>query len=241
MGTFRGIFILKKVIIIALLVVVVFYITSLPNLNPTLASVVALGWGYLWGTVTGGPLFAHFFKLGDLRKIGSGNIGTTNVLRTGHKLAAALTLLFDALKVFAPLSSLPYLLGQPAITNTHLFLAAMGTTLGHLFPVWMNFKGGKGIATLAGTTFAFCWPLGLTLIGLWGLVAYVSRYSSLAGITSLLMAIPLAYFFKGVPLMLFYLALAPLILWRHTGNIQRLIQGNETKIGKSCSSSPRLP
>jgi glycerol-3-phosphate acyltransferase PlsY len=165
-------------------------------------------------------------NLGNLREIGSGNIGATNVLRTGNKKAAVLTLLFDAgkgaLAVF-----LAGTFGASDVTQ----LAGFTALVGHCFPIWLKFKGGKGVATYLGVVGMLAWPIGLIACAFWLVVALISRYSSLA---SLLMAgwMPVAMFFLGFASMsVLGMALALLIYARHWGNIQRLRNGTETKIG----------
>jgi glycerol-3-phosphate acyltransferase PlsY len=199
----------------------------------------AVGWGYLWGSFTGGSIFAKMFKLGDLTKIGSGNIGTTNVLRTGHKTAAILTLLFDALKAFIAIKTLAWIVPYDTLSSDLPYWTALGAIIGHVFPFLSGFSGGKGIATLAGISFTLSWPLGLFLLGLWVFVAWTTRYSSLAGIISTLGAIPLCYLLNQSKLTYFFTAVAPLILWRHKDNIHRLIEGRETKIGSSYKPTTR--
>lgn len=199
------------------------------------AMALALGWGYVWGSLVGGPLFARLFHLGSLHAIGSGNIGTTNVLRTGHKGAACLTLVFDALKAVVSIKTIMPLLSihyTPLYISESIYplLTAFGTCLGHLYPLFYHFKGGKGIATLGGVHFALCWFFGLIMVGIWLLTAWISRYSSLAGLVMVILAIPLSYIFINNNSMLFYITIAPFIIFRHKDNIKRLQKGHESKI-----------
>ena len=181
--------------------------------------------GYLLGSIPTGVLLARAMNLGNLREIGSGNIGATNVLRTGNKKAAALTLIGDALK-----GAVAVLLARAFAGEDAVQLAALMAFIGHCFPVWLGFKGGKGVATYLGIFLAYAWPIGLAACGIWLLIALVSRYSSLAALVAagwlpVLMGFT-GYgdgFFLGVTLCLIMYA-------RHWANIQRLRAGTETKI-----------
>lgn len=182
--------------------------------------------GYLLGSITSGVIIARMMNLGNLREIGSGNIGATNVLRTGNKKAAALTLLFDAVKGAIAVLLARYLSGEGAVG-----IAAVAALLGHCFPVWLGFKGGKGVATYFGIMFATAWPMGLAAAALWLIVAGISRYSSMA---ALIVAgwLPIIMIFGGYgQYSLLAVILAIIIVIRHWGNIQRLKAGTETKIG----------
>jgi glycerol-3-phosphate acyltransferase PlsY len=182
--------------------------------------------GYLLGSVSGGMIIARAMNLGNLREIGSGNIGATNVLRTGNKAAAALTLIVDAGKGAIVVLAARAFAGEDAAQ-----VGALAAFLGHCFPVWLGFKGGKGVATYLGILWALAWPMGAAACLIWLAVAVVTRYSSL----SALMAagwMPVVMGFSGYGSM-FVLAilLALLLYWRHWGNIQRLRAGTESKIG----------
>ncbi len=183
--------------------------------------------GYLFGSIPFGLVMARAFDLGDLRKIGSGNIGATNVLRTGNKTAAALTLLLDAGKGGIVVLLARYLTGEDAAQ-----LGGLMAFVGHCFPIWLRFKGGKGVATYFGTLFALNIFLGLIAGALWLFVAAVSRYSSLAALVAASWT-PLALAFMDIgPYFWLLIALAVLIYARHWGNIGRLRAGTETKIGQ---------
>ena len=182
--------------------------------------------GYLLGSVPFGVILARVMGLGNLREIGSGNIGATNVLRTGNKKAAVLTLLFDAGK-----GAVVVLLARALAGEDAAQIAALAAFIGHCFPIWLGFRGGKGVATYIGIVLALAWPVGLAVCATWLVVAAVLRYSSLAALLAAGMgpvwASLLGYgniFFLGV-------TLALLIYLRHWGNIQRLRAGSETKIG----------
>ncbi len=189
----------------------------------------ALVFGYLLGSIPFGLLITRFAGLGDIRNIGSGNIGSTNVLRTGNKGLAALTLILDILK--GTLAVLIAGLYGPDVA----IIAGLGAFLGHLFPVWLKFKGGKGVATFLGILLALCWPMALVFVATWIAVAALFRFSSLAGMTAAIVApLGLRFFEQYQASELFFL-LAILILWAHRENISRLLKGDESKIGQSNS------
>ncbi len=192
---------------------------------PTLALWAALG--YLMGSIPFGVLISRAFGLGDLRKIGSGNIGATNVLRTGNKAAAALTLVLDGGKGAAAV-----LLARALAAEDAAQVAGFFAFLGHLYPVWLSFKGGKGVATFLGTALALALPLGAALCATWLAVAAAFRYSSLAALVAAATA-PLWAWALGTPqTALICAALAALIFVRHSANIARLRAGTEPKIGR---------
>ncbi|MGB0959212.1 MAG: glycerol-3-phosphate 1-O-acyltransferase PlsY [Halocynthiibacter sp.] len=182
--------------------------------------------GYGLGSLPFGMILAKVMGLGDLRAIGSGNIGATNVLRTGNKTAAALTLLFDAGKGAAAVLIARHFAGEDATQ-----LAGFGAFLGHLFPIWLNFKGGKGVATFVGLTLALYWPLGLATCAIWLIVAAAFRWSSFAAILAAIAAPCWAWFMGQGYFMALLISLAILILWKHRDNIVRLLKGEEPKIG----------
>ena len=184
--------------------------------------------GYLLGAVPFGMVAARLFGLGDLRTVGSGNIGATNVLRTGNKPAAAFTLIGDVGKgAAAALVTEMLFPGQSAG-----LAAGFWAVMGHNYPVWLKFKGGKGIATTMGVLVAIHWPVGLAAIGTWLLVAAVSRYSSLAALMALAAAPGYALLMENEQVALMAGLLAALAWWLHTDNIRRLVKGTETKIGQ---------
>ena len=196
-------------------------VTSLPLL--ALTAVL----GYLLGSIPFGIVMARAFGLGDLRKIGSGNIGATNVLRTGNKLAAFLTLVLDAGK-----GGIAVLLARWALAEDAAQLAGAAAFLGHLFPVWLGFKGGKGMATFLGTLLALSFPVGLAACGLWLITAAVTRISSLSALVAAVLS-PVAAWVLGRPdLLMLSVLLALIILERHKANIGRLLAGTEPRIGK---------
>ncbi len=190
--------------------------------------------GYLLGSIPSGMILARVMKLGNLREIGSGNIGATNVLRTGNKTAAALTLLFDAAKGAIAV----FLAGMLAALDAAQ-LAGLMAFIGHCFPVWLKFKGGKGVATYLGIIGVLAWPMLLAGCAIWLIVAAVFRYSSAA---ALVMAgwLPVVMMLTGYGYMAFLsMALGLLIYARHWSNIQRMKAGTETKIG--AKKTPEAP
>lgn len=193
----------------------------------TVLAIVALT-AYLLGSVPFGIVMARTFGLGDLRKIGSGNIGATNVLRTGNRTAAALTLILDAGKAgIAVLVARAVVGGEDAAQ-----VAGFAAFFGHCFPVFLGFRGGKGVATFFGTLFALWWPLGLASGLTWLLVAGITRYSSLAALLAAVLS-PVWSLLLGWPeAAVLCVLLAALIVTRHRDNIQRLRDGTESRIGR---------
>ena len=184
--------------------------------------------GYLLGAVPFGIVIARLFGLGDLRKIGSGNIGATNVLRTGNKFAALLTLLLDSGKGAIAVGVALLITNDPFAGLAAGFWAVMG----HNFPVWLKFKGGKGVATTLGVLLATAWPVGLAAIATWLAAAAIFRYSSLAALLALAGA-PVVAWYLGMPQHALLAGLLAVLAWaRHHENIRRLLNGSETKIGQ---------
>ncbi|MDB5594517.1 MAG: glycerol-3-phosphate acyltransferase [Hyphomicrobiales bacterium] len=192
---------------------------------------IALVFGYLLGSIPFGLVLTRLAGTGDLRSIGSGNIGATNVLRTGRKDLAIATLLLDALKgtaavLIAGRFSVGEESGQLAI------VAGLGAFLGHLYPVWLKFKGGKGVATYLGCLFGLYWPAGLVFVAAWLAVAALTRYSSAAALVASLAAPVALLLFGHRPEAELFVALAALLWLRHAENIRRLLAGTEGKIGQ---------
>jgi len=186
----------------------------------------ALVLGYLLGSIPFGLFFSYASGAGDVRKIGSGNIGATNVLRTGKKWAAAATLLCDGFKGAAAV-----LLAWEFLPPGCETFAALAAVLGHIFPVWLGFKGGKGVATFLGVTIALYWPAGLAVAATWLLAALVWRISSLSALIAIALS-PLYFYVFGHPAYAPLAALlAVLIFFMHRENIRRLLQGEEPRIG----------
>ncbi|MFU8822649.1 glycerol-3-phosphate 1-O-acyltransferase PlsY [Yoonia sp.] len=182
--------------------------------------------GYLLGSIPGGVIMARLMGLGNLRDIGSGNIGATNVLRTGNKKAAALTLVFDAGK-----GAVAVLVARQFAPEDAVQLAALMAFVGHCFPVWLRFNGGKGVATYLGILLALVWPMGLAACAIWLVTAVITRFSSLAALVAagVLPVVMIAAGFADSAVLAVLLAL--LIYARHWGNIKRLRTGTEGKIG----------
>lgn len=196
-------------------------ITSAPLL---LAVVAALA--YLLGSVPFGIVITRALGLGDLRAIGSGNIGATNVLRTGNKGAALATLILDAAK-----GGIAVLIARATVGEDAAQLAGLAAFLGHLFPVWLGFKGGKGVATFLGTLIALAWPVGLATCATWLVVALVSRISSLSALVAAAFSAMWLVVFQQGQMLLLVIALTVLVYIRHWANLQRIKAGTEPKIG----------
>jgi glycerol-3-phosphate acyltransferase PlsY len=183
--------------------------------------------GYLLGSIPFGLLLTRAAGLGDIRAIGSGNIGATNVLRTGNRKLAAATLLLDAGKGAAAVLLSAALAGHDAA-----LWAGLGAVLGHLFPVWLRFNGGKGVATSYGVLIAAAWPVGLAAGAVWLIVAKLLRISSLAGLISFALAPLFAWALADSGVVKLSLAIAVLVYARHHANIRRLLAGTEPRIGQ---------
>ena len=183
--------------------------------------------GYLLGSIPFGIVITRAFGLGDLRQIGSGNIGATNVLRTGNKPAALATLILDSGKGAIAVLLARWLAGPEAA-----LVAGAAAFLGHLFPVWLGFRGGKGVATFLGTVLALDWRLGLAACGIWLATALVSRISSLSALVAAALSPLLALWLDGPRLAAVAGFMAVLIFLRHRANIARIMAGTEPRIGK---------
>ena len=187
---------------------------------------IALIWGYAFGSIPFGLLITKMAGTQDLRSIGSGNIGATNVLRTGRKDLAALTLLLDMLKGTVIVILAGHYIGRDAA-----MAAALGAFLGHLFPAWLQFKGGKGVAVYIGVLLGLFWPAALAFCVIWLGTAFVTRYSSLSALVASAV-IPVMLLWSGyLPLAALFAILSALLWYMHRANIQRLREGTESKIG----------
>ena len=192
--------------------------------TPVMA-ILAVVLGYLAGSIPFGLLFTRWAGLGDVRSIGSGNIGATNVLRTGNKTLAALTLIADAAK-----GTIPILIMKELGGETAGLIAGLAAFAGHLFPLWLGFKGGKGVATNIGILFGLYWPLGLIFLAVWLAMAFVFRFSSLSALTASALS-PLWAWLLGKPTLIVPLGLLAVLIWvMHRANIARLLKGEEAKI-----------
>jgi len=204
---------------------------------------LALGIGYLFGSIPFGLLLTRMAGLGDIRAIGSGNIGATNVLRTGNKRLAAGTLLLDMLKGMAAVLIVPLIVGPGIVymiqapvdlqfSSAHA--AGLGAFLGHLFPVWLGFKGGKGVAVYIGVSAGLCWISALAFCAVWLAAAWVFRYSSLSALMAAVVT-PIAALWVGMTSAALLLAvLSLLMILMHQANIRRLAMGEEPKIGQKA-------
>jgi glycerol-3-phosphate acyltransferase PlsY len=194
-----------------------------------LVLLVALAIGYASGSIPFGLLMTRLAGTQDIRAIGSGNIGATNVLRTGRKGLAAATLLCDMLK-----GTFAVLIAQRFLGNEAAIFAGLGAFVGHLFPVWLRFKGGKGVATYIGVLIAFAWPLALAYGAIWLVIAFLTRYSSLSALVATAATPALLWWFGDRPIAGLFLLLSILVFIMHRANIARLLAGTESKIGQSA-------
>jgi glycerol-3-phosphate acyltransferase PlsY len=191
--------------------------------------IVALSVGYLLGSIPFGLILTKLSGAGDIRGVGSGNIGATNVLRTGRKGLAAATLLGDLLKGLAAVLVMRKFSGADAG-----LIAGLGAVLGHIFPVWLRFKGGKGVATYIGVLTAVAWPVALAFGAVWIGVAALTRYSSLSGLVATAVTPILLAFLVGARPALLFAGLTVIVWIMHRANIARLLAGTESKIGRKA-------
>jgi acyl phosphate:glycerol-3-phosphate acyltransferase len=198
-----------------------------PDAFPDVFLIIAFVLGYLFGSIPFGLVLTRLAGTKDLRSIGSGNIGATNVLRTGHKGLAAATLLLDMLKGTAAVVIAGYLDGLNAA-----MLAALGAFLGHLFPVWLKFRGGKGVAVYIGVLLGLFWPAALAFCLIWLATAIASRYSSLASLVASLVTPILLWWLDQLALAALFALMTMLLFYVHRENIKRLRAGTEGKIGQ---------
>ena len=193
--------------------------------------IAAASGGYLFGSIPFGLVLTRLAGMGDIREIGSGNIGATNVLRTGRKDLAAATLILDAGK-----AGMAAALFGLTIGTTAGLIAGACAFAGHCFPLWLSFKGGKGVATFVGTVLVVHWPTGLAVIGVWLATAAIFRMSSLGALVAALAAPIAAYAFGRVDVAVMTAVLALLIYWLHRANISRILAGTEPRIGGKKSA-----
>ncbi|GAB2175652.1 glycerol-3-phosphate 1-O-acyltransferase PlsY [Dongia sp. agr-C8] len=190
--------------------------------------IVAIVGGYLLGSIPFGLLLTRMAGLGDIRSIGSGNIGATNVLRTGNKKLALATLLLDGAKGAVAVCLARWFFLDPLLP----VIAGAAAFAGHIFPVWLKFKGGKGVATALGTWLALAWPIGVLACLTWLVVAFVFRFSSLSALLAVALA-PVYAIWLGTPALIWFGIGVAILVWvRHHENIRRLLKGEEPKIGK---------
>lgn len=191
----------------------------------SLTLIGALVFGYFLGSIPFGLILTRLAGLGDVRSIGSGNIGATNVLRTGNKKLAAATLIFDMLK-----GTVAVLIASRYGPNAAI-AAGLGAFIGHLFPVWIGFKGGKGVATYLGVLIGLAWPGALVFAAVWIVTALLTRYSSLAALIASII-VPIALYFQGSPaIAILFAIMTVIVFFKHKTNITRLLNGSESKIG----------
>jgi acyl phosphate:glycerol-3-phosphate acyltransferase len=183
--------------------------------------------GYIIGSIAFGMVLARLMGLGNLRSIGSGNIGATNVLRTGNKKAAALTLLLDGAK-----GAVAVLLARAFAGEDAAQVAALGAMIGHCYPIWLGFRGGKGVATFLGILLALAWPVGLACCAAWAVAAALTRISSMAALAAAASSTFFMVLFGYGEMLLLGIALTLLIFWRHRDNISRIRAGTESRIGQ---------
>jgi glycerol-3-phosphate acyltransferase PlsY len=199
----------------------------MPDITATpLALILVAVLAYLLGSIPFGVVITRALGLGDLRAIGSGNIGATNVLRTGHKGAAAATLILDAAK-----GGVAVLIARAIVGPDAAQVAGLFAFLGHLYPVWLGFKGGKGVATFLGTLLALAWPVGLAACATWLATAALTRYSSLSALVAAVLSPVWALVLGQGAIAVLAILLAALVVLRHTANIARLRAGTEPRIG----------
>jgi acyl phosphate:glycerol-3-phosphate acyltransferase len=198
--------------------------------DPTLLILTAV-LAYLLGSIPFGIVITRALGLGDLRQIGSGNIGATNVLRTGNKGAALATLVLDAAK-----GGVAVLIARWFMAEDAAQLAGLSAFLGHLFPVWLGFKGGKGVATFLGILIALAWPVGLAACATWLVAALVTRTSSIAALTAAASSLLWLFWFGEGRMLLLVVLLTVLVYIRHAENLKRIKAGTEPKIGQKKPS-----
>lgn len=186
--------------------------------------------GYIIGSIPFGLILTKMAGYGDIRKIGSGNIGATNVLRTGNKTLALLTVLCDASKAGVAAIIAKSLFGGETAVTASLIAGSFGV-IGHNFPVWLKFKGGKGVASSFGFILATCWPIALIALAIWLIMAFTFKYSSLSALTAAVLVPVISYFYApSIEYTWFYSAIVLLVIARHHANIKRLLKGEESKI-----------
>lgn len=211
-------------------------------LSPPLVLAAAVLAAYLIGSLSFAVIVSRFMGLNDPRSYGSKNPGATNVLRSGNKLAAVATLLLDAIKGWLPMALVQWQGAAYGLGDGAMAAVGLAAFLGHLFPVFFSFKGGKGVATAAGVLFGVHLLLGLACMGTWALVAYVSRYSSLSALSCAMLA-PLYYvlgdrglWYVDRSVLLMLVLMGALLIYRHKENISKLLQGKESKLGAKAKS-----
>lgn len=194
-------------------------------------TLAALAVGYLLGSIPFGLLLTRAAGLGDVRSIGSGNIGATNVLRTGNKKLAAVTLLLDTLKGTAAVLVGHWIGAHGGVAILASLVAGLGAFIGHILPVWLGFKGGKGVATYIGVLLGAAWKLAVVFCAIWLAIAFTTRYSSLSALIAAVVTPAIAWFWESPALGILAALMSALLLWKHEANIRRLMAGKEPRIG----------
>ena len=209
-------------------------------MQDTLFPLIAALGGYLIGSLSFAVIISRAMGLSDPRSYGSGNPGATNVLRSGNKAAAILTLVFDALKGYVPVLLVTLFGARLGLGEGTAALVGLGAFLGHLWPVFFRFEGGKGVATAAGVILALNPLLGLATLATWLIIAYFSRYSSLAALTAAAFAPVYEMLIWGTgPIVGVLVLMALLLVWRHEANIKKLLNGTESKLGQKAAAAPQ--
>jgi acyl phosphate:glycerol-3-phosphate acyltransferase len=210
-----------------------------PNPMPTAYAAAATVAAYLIGSLSFAVIVSRLMGLNDPRTYGSGNPGATNVLRSGNKAAAVLTLLLDALKGFLPVWLVAQFGERFGLGEGTIALVGIAAFVGHLWPVFFRFAGGKGVATAAGVLLGINWMLGLATLATWLIVAFFFRYSSLAALVSAVFA-PFyqLLIWGGGPIAVTVTVMGLLLIWRHSANIQKLLKGTESKLGQKAPAAP---
>jgi glycerol-3-phosphate acyltransferase PlsY len=202
------------------------------------ASAIALIAAYLVGSLSFAVIVSRAMGLADPRSYGSGNPGATNVLRSGNRAAALLTLALDALKGYVPVAAAVLMAERFGWGDATVALVGLAAFVGHLWPVFFRFHGGKGVATAAGVLFAFNWQLGLFTLVSWGLIAFFFRYASLASLVAAVFAPFFQLLIWGADAFLVaILVMCALLVWRHQGNIRKLLAGTESKLGQEAKTT----
>ena len=201
------------------------------GLSISVALIIAGALGYLLGSVPFGLLVSRLGGVPDPRTIGSGNIGATNVLRTGRKDLAAATLLLDAAKGAVAVLVVGWIWPDPLPPSLPAIVAGGAAFIGHVYPVWLGFKGGKGVATMLGVALALFWPCGLAFAIVWLMAFGITRHSSIGGMSAAVATPVTAAIMNRSDLTLLFLALTIIILWKHRANVERLLEGTEPRFG----------
>jgi glycerol-3-phosphate acyltransferase PlsY len=201
------------------------------SVSTSLTLIIAGLLGYLLGSIPFGVLVSRLGGAADPRTIGSGNIGATNVLRSGRKDLAAVTLLLDAAKGAAAVLIVGHIWPDPLPPSLPAIVAGGGAFFGHVYPVWLRFRGGKGVATMLGIALALFWPCGVAFAVVWAMAFAITRHSSVGGMAAAVATPVTAAIMNRSDLTLLFLLLTIVILWKHRANVERLLEGTEPRVG----------